>query len=147
MLYQNMARANTSERSSTHSALTRIGSTLKTDTVLTDKTERDRCAFGPIGGGVPQLLSNSSDMTFSYTHCCHCRRSRTFYRRIHNTFKVAKLIVQHNNAGPWASWYLERITLLNRAAMKYNRCNFHRWISSGHLSLERPCRIVPKFMA
>ena len=49
-----MARANTSERSSTHSALTRIGSTLKTETVLTDettKTERDRSAFGPIGGG------------------------------------------------------------------------------------------------
>ena len=52
--------------SSTHSAITRMGSTLKTDTVLNDETseiERDLCAFGPIGGGggVPQLLSNSSD--------------------------------------------------------------------------------------
>ena len=44
--------------SSTHSALTRMGSRLKTDTVLNDETseiERDLCAFGPIGG-VPQLL-------------------------------------------------------------------------------------------
>ena len=40
--------------SSTYSALTRMGSKLKTDTVLNDETseiERDLCAFGPIVGG------------------------------------------------------------------------------------------------
>ena len=38
-----------------------MGSTLKTDTVLSNETfeiKRELCAFGPIGGGVPQLLSN-----------------------------------------------------------------------------------------
>ncbi len=42
-----------SRGSSTYSALTRMGSKLKTDTVLTDETseiEPDLCAFGPIGG-------------------------------------------------------------------------------------------------
>ena len=51
--------------SSTHSALTWMGSRLKTDTVLNDETseiERDLRAFGPIWGGVSQLLSNSSDI-------------------------------------------------------------------------------------
>ena len=43
------------------------GTKLKTDTVLNDETseiERDLCAFGSGGGGVTQLLSNST--------CCAC---------------------------------------------------------------------------
>ena len=42
--------------SSTHSALTRMGSKLQTDAVLNDETseiERDLCAFGPIEGRAP----------------------------------------------------------------------------------------------
>ena len=49
---------------STNSALIRMGSKLKTDTVLNDETseiERDMCVFGPTGGGgVPQLLHRYS---------------------------------------------------------------------------------------
>ena len=39
------------------------GTTLKKDTVLNDETseiERDLCAFGSVGGGMPKLLSNST---------------------------------------------------------------------------------------
>ncbi|KAK2151167.1 hypothetical protein NP493_2670g00005 [Ridgeia piscesae] len=72
---------------------------------------------------------------------------RTFYRRMYNTQTVFKMIAQHNNAGPGPSWYLDRISVFNRAAMKYSRCAFRRWISWGNLSRKVLCRFVPPNLA
>jgi len=84
---------------------------------------------------------------FSYMHYYHCCSWRTFYRRMYNTQTVFKMIAQHNNAGPGPSWYLDRISVFNRAAMKYSRCDFRRWISWGNLSRKVLCRFVPPNLA
>ena len=65
---------------STHSALTRMGSKLKTDTILNDETtevERDLCAFVPIEGECPSsYLIALPDGGMSHNGDCDVSKQR-----------------------------------------------------------------------